>query len=95
MSNDKNLYLIQSDFNQTQIHLSKIDALYGLNDAIVLMGEACMHVDDQRLCNKANLYLLQHDAEILAQDVPSHVHVINYAAFADLILGYKRCISFH
>ena len=91
---DKSLYLFQSDYIQTQHHLNQIPLIYTQADALVLLGEAVLFVEDLRLVDLHNVYILANDAEMLINEIPSHISVLNYAEFADLVLMYKRCISF-
>lgn len=91
---NKSLYLIQSDYAKTAQSLDKIEQIYSVDDAIVLMGDAVMWIEDVRLLNKANIFILEHDTALLAHSPPPHTQVINYAEFADVVLSYTRCISF-
>ena len=91
---DKTLYLVQSSFQQTDSVLNQLEHLYTAHDHIVLMGDAVLFVQDPRILNKQHVAVLENDAEILGKSMNySHMKVIDYAAFADLCLGFKRCIS--
>ncbi|NHB57452.1 DsrH/TusB family sulfur metabolism protein [Acinetobacter shaoyimingii] len=87
------LYLVQSTFSNTPHVLDKIAQIYGTEDAIFLMGESALYVHDERLKPYAKLYVLNNDAEMLTSELASHVHLLNYAQFADLVLSFKRSIS--
>ena len=89
---DKTLFLVQSTFNQTDSNLDQLEHLYSENDQLVLMGDAVLFVHDQRLLNKQHIAILENDAEILVDEIPNHIQKISYAQFADLVLGFKRCI---
>lgn len=91
---DKSLYLFQSDYIQTQHHLNQIPLIYTEADSLVLLGEAVLCIEDALLAHLHNIYILANDAEMLINEIPSHISVLNYAEFADLVLMYKRCISF-
>lgn len=91
---NKSLYLIQSDYVKTAQSLDKIEQIYSVDDAIVLIGDAVMWIEDVRLLNKANIFILEHDTALLVHSPPPHIQVINYAEFADVVLSYTRCISF-
>lgn len=90
---DKSLYLVQSDYDRTPAILNRIGDFYADTDAIVLMGDAVLHYMDTRLMNKAHVYLLERELDLLP-DHPTHIQILDPAAFADLILRYHRCITF-
>lgn len=90
---DKTIYLIQSCFSHTDQVLTQLDQIYSLDDHILLMGDAVLYASDRRLAKKKNLYILENDTEILAEKIPEHFKLINYAQFSELILDFKRCIS--
>lgn len=91
---NKSLYLIQSDYAKTDLSLDKVEQIHIAEDAIVLMGDAVLWIEDKRLQNKSNIFILEHDLALLVIPTPSYIQVINYAEFADLVLRYTRCISF-
>ena len=55
------------------------------------MGDAVLHVENSILLNKS-VYILENEAENLASNL-SHIQVIAYTAFADLVLQSHRSIS--
>lgn len=85
------LFLIQSSDQATPHILHKLAHLATANDAIVLMGDAVLHVENSILLNKS-VYILENEAENLASNL-SHIQVIAYTAFADLVLQSHRSIS--
>lgn len=87
------LYLIQSEYANTQATLIKLDQFHAINDAIILMGDAVLAFDSVEVKNKKDVYLLENDAEILHNQDLTGMKVINYAEFSDLVLSFKRCIS--
>ncbi len=87
------LYLIQSTYAHTAQILNQLNQIYAEQDAIVLMGDAVLFMQDCHLRNKQNLYILENDAEILVESLPTHFKVISYDQFADLVLDFKRCVS--
>lgn len=91
---NKSLYLIQSDYAKTAQTLDKVEQIHSVEDAIVLMGDAVLWIEDSRLQNKPNVFILEHDTALLADSAPTYIQVISYAEFADLVLSYTRCISF-
>ena len=90
---DKTLYLIQSEYRYTDQILNQLLQLYTDQDHVVLTGDSVLFVDDLRLQDKQNLYVLKNDAEILVQALPAHIQSISYAQFADLVLNFRRCVS--
>lgn len=90
---DKTLYLIQSEYRYTDQILNQLLQLYTDQDHVVLTGDSVLFVDDLRLQDKQNLYVLENDAEILVQALPAHILSISYAQFADLVLDFRRCVS--
>ena len=90
---DKILYLIQSEYHHTDQILNQLLQLYTDQDHVVLTGDSVLFVDDLRLQDKQNLYVLKNDAEILVQALPAHIQSISYAQFADLVLDFRRCVS--
>lgn len=91
---NKSLYLVQSDYDRTPMILDRIEDFYGDSDAIILMGDAVLHYMDMRLHTKSHVYILERELDLLPDLPPSHIQVLNPAAFADLVLCYQRCISF-
>lgn len=90
---DSTLYLVQSTFAHTDASINSLLQLYANGDAVVLMGDAVLFIEDARLKNLTNIYVLENDAEILAETLPSSIQLMNYAEFADLVLNFTRSIS--
>ena len=90
---DSTLYLVQSTFAHTDASINTLLQLYANGDAVVLMGDAVLFIEDARLKNLTNIYVLENDAEILADTLPSSIQLMNYAEFADLVLNFTRSIS--
>ncbi|OTG92369.1 DsrH/TusB family sulfur metabolism protein [Acinetobacter sp. ANC 3832] len=86
------LYLIQSNFNNTDAMINSLLQLYTHNDAVVFMGEAVLFIEDERLQHLKNIYALENDAEILSHAPPSSIQLITYAEFADLVVNFTRSI---
>lgn len=87
------LYLIQSEYAQTEAMLDQLEQIYAIDDAVVLMGDAVLAFDSAQLLNKASVYALENDAEILPKQDLTGLKIIDYAEFSDLVLSFKRCIS--
>ena len=83
------LYLIQSDYGQTPHVLTKLRQTYQTGDAVVLMGESVLCID--QTLPDFSVYVLAHDAQALIS-LPAQVQVLSYSQFADLCLAYTRCI---
>ena len=93
MSNNS-LYLVQSCYSNTLQHIQQLQSVYTTGDALVLMGEAVLHIADEQIQKLGTCFVLESDAQILGHDVHfSHMHICTYAEFADLCLKYQRCIT--
>lgn len=87
------LYLIQSNYAATAQTLEQLAQIYTPVDQIILMGEAVLQLEHSFLQNLPQIYMLENDAELLTQPLPDQVKVLDFADFADLCLGFNRCIS--
>lgn len=90
---ENTLYLVQASFATTTQHLATVEQLYQQGDAVVLMGEAVLHLNANILKGLNTFYMLNNDAEILAGQTAANMQTLDYAEFADLCLQYTRCIS--
>ena len=75
------LYLIQSNYAATAQTLEQLAQIYTPGDQIVLIQ------------NLPQIYMLENDAELLTQALSVQVKLLDFADFADLCLGFNRCIS--
>lgn len=87
------LYLIQSNYAATAQILEQLAQIYTPVDQIVLMGEAVLQLEHSFLQNLPQIYMLENDAELLTQPLLDQVKLLDFADFADLCLGFNRCIS--
>lgn len=87
------LYLIQSNYAATAQTLEQLAQIYTPVDQIVLMGEAVLQLEHSFLQNLPKIYMLENDAELLTQPLSVQVKLLDFADFADLCLGFNRCIS--
>lgn len=87
------LYLIQSNYAATAQILEQLAQIYTPVDQIVLMGEAVLQLEHSFLQNLPQIYMLENDAELLTQPLSDQVKLLDFADFADLCLGFNRCIS--
>ena len=93
MSNST-LYLLQSSYANTSQSITQLAQFIAAGDAIVLMGESVLFITDEQIQQLGTCYVLEQDVQILGKHAHyNHMHVINYAQFADLCLQYMRCIS--
>ena len=93
MSNST-LYLLQSSYTNTSQSITQLGQFIAAGDAIVLMGESVLFITDEQIQQLGTCYVLEQDVQILGKHAHyNHMHVINYAQFADLCLQYMRCIS--
>ena len=91
---DQTLYLVQSAFQHTEATLTRLKQLAQTADAVVLMGDAVLHLDSAiDVLLRSSLYILQSETDLLADSLPDHVKALSYSEFADLVLQFKRCIS--
>ncbi|WP_092747066.1 hypothetical protein [Acinetobacter boissieri] len=81
------LFLIQSNYANTEKQLQRLSALLQADDAIVLMGEAILHA--HRIQTTYKVYVLDSEKQLLTIQTP---HVIDYPSFADLILQYAKVV---
>lgn len=103
--NSHTLYLIQSNFANTEHALNQLAQIYSSDDAVVLMGDAVLHIGSEQFNNllsttlkiQITLFILENDAELLSQQTLDSmqypIQIISYAEFSELVLKYKRCIS--
>lgn len=87
------LYLLQSDHAQCSQKIQELALLVAAQDAVVLMGDAVLHLNNPTLLQFQTCYVLKSDLDILPQAPAEHFKQLDYTQFAQLILGFKRCIS--
>ncbi len=92
MSNNT-LYLIQADYAATAQVLEQLAKIYSENDQVVLMGDAVLAIEHPFLRKLKEIYILENEAELLPQTEISNLKIIHYLEFAELCLGFSRCIS--
>lgn len=87
------LYLIQSNYANTESILTKLNSIITSDDSVVLMGDAVFFSQavNTQICS--NLYVLENDAENIPNVASVDFKIINYDQFSDLILAYTRCIT--
>lgn len=90
---EKTLYLVQSNYANTSHVLNKLVQIYDYEDVVVLMGESILFINDTKVKNFHQVYVLENDIELLAHSVSDYIQMLNYAQFADLVLTFKRSIS--
>lgn len=87
------LFLIQSEFSKTATCLEQWTKMSNANDAIVLMGDAVLFAQDPSIQQHPLVYVLETDLDLTATVLTENVKTLSYAAFADLVLDFKHCIS--
>lgn len=90
--NNQTLYLIQSNFKQTESAFDKLNQIANAEDHVVLLGDAVLFCEHTLLKSFPNLYVLENDAEILPEALPDSIQKMDYSAFASLVLQFTRCI---
>ena len=86
------LFLVQSEFAKTNTCLDQLCQMATAQDTIILMGDAVLFTQDARLETYSIVYILETEMDLIADSLPKHIRVLSYAAFADLVLDFKRCI---
>ncbi|KGT47217.1 MULTISPECIES: DsrH/TusB family sulfur metabolism protein [Acinetobacter] len=92
MSNST-LYMIQASYAATAQVLEQLSQLYSENDQVILMGDAILAIEHPFLKQLKEIYILENEAQLLPQPDIANLKIINYAEFAELCLGFNRCIS--
>lgn len=87
------LFLIQSSYNNLDKIWEQLAQMAQSDDHIVIMGDASLAIPATVFSLYAHLYCLENELSLLSNENQEHVKVIDYAAFADLVLQFKRCIT--
>ena len=87
------LYLIQSNYANTESILTKLNTMIDSIDAVVLMGDAVFFSQSVNTQICSNLYVLKNDAENIPNIESVDFKIISYDQFSDLILDYTRCVT--
>lgn len=87
------LYLIQSNYAHTDASIDKLCKIYAAGDAVVLMGDALLLIEDERLKTLSQVYVLDSELELLANALPAFITSLTYMQFADLVLNFTRSVS--
>lgn len=87
------LYLIQSNYANTETILTKLNSMITSDDSVVLMGDAVFFSQSVNTQICSNLYVLVNDAENVPNIELPAFKIISYDQFSDLILDYTRCIT--
>ena len=87
------LYLIQSNYANTESILTKLNSMITSDDSVVLMGDAVFFSQSVNTQICSNLYVLKNDAENIPNVETVDFKIINYDQFSDLILSYSRCVT--
>lgn len=87
------LFLIQSSYNNLDKIWEQLAQMAQSDDHIVIMGDASLAIPATVFSRYAHLYCLENELSLLSNENQEHVKVIDYVAFADLVLQFKRCIT--
>lgn len=87
------LYLIQSGYATTAQMIEQLAQMYAPDDQVVFLGESVLALAHNFITSLTEVYILENDAELLTQPYASNVKIIDYATFAELCLGFSRCVS--
>ncbi|AOA58674.1 hypothetical protein [Acinetobacter larvae] len=85
------LHLLQCKYTEVDAMLLKIDQIYHNGDAIVVMGDALLCLDHTGFNNKQPIYSLNVENELCSKH---NSLSLSYAEFAQLVVHFKRCISY-
>ncbi|WP_394660864.1 hypothetical protein [uncultured Acinetobacter sp.] len=88
------IYLIQTSFASTASALNKVQQVFVEGDQIVIMGEALSALTSENICSFQSYYCLNNERILLNPDLSSAIIPLDYSAFVDLVLQYKRSVSF-
>lgn len=87
------LFLIQSPSNNRDKIWNQLAQMAQSDDHIVIMGDTTWAIPATVFSCHAHLYCLENGLCLLSNENSEHIKVIDYAAFADLVLQFKRCIT--
>ncbi len=87
------LYLVQSNYANTENAFAKIAEMIAAEDSLVLLGDSVLLSHSLLLSKTQNIYVLENDAVNIPKLDLSDLQIINYTQFAELVLKFKRCIS--
>lgn len=90
---NQTLYLIQSNYANTEMILTELNTMIDSNDSIVLMGDAVFFNQSLNTQICSNLYVLENDAENVPNIESVDFKIIGYDQFSDLILDYTRFVT--
>lgn len=82
------LFLVQTNYANTEKQLQRLNRLLQTDDAIVMMGEAILHT--QCIIEASHpIYVLDNEKALLTTDT---AQIIDYKTFAELILQHTKVI---
>lgn len=87
------LFLIQSPYSNLDKIWDQLEQMAQSDDHIVIMGDATLSVPFTVSTCYPHLYCLSNEQEMLSDGDPERIKPIDYAAFADLVLQFERCIT--
>ncbi|WDZ52719.1 hypothetical protein LF296_08050 [Acinetobacter vivianii] len=87
------LFLIQSPYSNLDKIWQQLAQMAQSDDHIVLMGDAMLSIPSSVFSHYPHLYCLANEQEMLSKEDQEQVKSIDYAAFADLVLQFERCIT--
>ena len=87
------LFLIQSAHQHVDKIWNDLEQMAAITDYIVIMGDAVFQIPNHILHKFPHLYCLEPEQALLNISAQAQITVLGYAAFSDLVLQFKRCIS--
>lgn len=87
------LFLLQSEFAKTSTCLEQLIQISTPQDPVVLLGEAVLFAQDQRLQQFTSVYVLETEIDLIPDNIKTQIKVLSYLEFSDLVLDFKHCMS--
>lgn len=90
---NRTLFIIQSNYMNTDKILVELAQMAQTEDSIVVMGDALLKLTNAIVGVYPNLYCLSNEQTLINNDFKPQFKVIEYSEFADLVLESVNCVS--
>ncbi|WP_277559655.1 hypothetical protein [Acinetobacter beijerinckii] len=90
---NRTLFIIQSNYMNTDKILVELAQMAQTEDSIVVMGDALLKLTNPIVDIYSNLYCLSNEQTLLNNEFKPQFKVIEYSEFANLVLEFENCIS--
>ncbi|MDC4591225.1 DsrH/TusB family sulfur relay protein [Acinetobacter baumannii] len=91
--NPSTLYLVQSSYHSTPKIIEELRNLFQIGDQVVFMGDSVAHISTEMIQPFESVSCLSIEKDLIDADTLTHINVLDYDQFADLVLTFNRCIS--